>query len=790
MGAVLLNAFGENLAEWEKIGIFAVCKIEMKHTAVYLTIALLLSVTVPASAHEDRVLRGVVLTLDDEGNKAPVPYAAVYWIESGTYADCDGQGRFSIGMDNGKDRTLVTAALGYARDTLVIAPDETFVEVVLRSDNQLDEAVVTARTDANYLSRLSNVKTEVISSAGLNKMACCNLAESFENSASVSVGYSDAVTGARQIRLLGLSGIYTAMLDENRPVMRGLAAPFGLSYVPGQWLESIQVAKGPSSVINGVEAITGQINMEHRKPTDEKPLFVNAYLNSMLMAELNVASSLQIGNKWSTVLLAHASASSMPHDMNGDGFRDEPNTMQLNFANRWLYVDESGVQVRFGVKALYDGRIGGQMDFSRVYADSLGSLTAPWGTDITNKGLNGYVKVGIPLNDDNSHNIAVVADYTWHQMDSYFGLKSFFGSQNSGFINIMYQGVPDDSHRFTFGIRDFLDGYSQVLHDGYTVGVEGNRIVERKDHDLSRMENSLGVYGEYTYTFGDKFSAVVDLSLDWNNIYGVRLSPRANLKWSPVDWLVLRASGGRGTRSPNVVADNLGMMSTGRRIVMDKDLDVESAWTYGGNVTAYLPVGYEDNCYVSFDYFRSEFTDQVIADQEYGDFSTVYIYNLDGPSYTNTYQVDFSIEPFERFTVLATFRYTDSKVTLKGRGLVERPLVSRYKGVLNLQYATRMNLWTFDFTAQINGPSRLPVFAVKAGESGMSPVYPVLFAQITRKFKGTDVYIGAENLTCFKQEHPVIDAGDPYSRNFNASVIWGPITGITVYAGVRFTLWK
>lgn len=180
-------------------------------------------------------------------------------------------------------------------------PGRTFLEILLRSDNQLDEAVVTARGEANYLSRLSNVKTEVISSAGLNKMACCNLAESFENSAAVSVGYSDAVTGARQIRLLGLSGIYTAMLDENRPVMRGLAAPFGLSYIPGQWLESIQIAKGPSSVINGVEAISGQINVEHRKPTDEKPLFLNAFINSMLMAELNAASSLQIGNRWSTV---------------------------------------------------------------------------------------------------------------------------------------------------------------------------------------------------------------------------------------------------------------------------------------------------------------------------------------------------------------------------------------------------------------------------------------------------------------------------------------------------------
>ena len=752
--------------------------------------ALLCSVAVCAYAQQsDGTLSGAVYTVSLDGEREPVAFATVYWLGSDVYADCDENGKFSIERDAERDAVLVAAALGYIRDTVAVEPGRTFLEILLRSDNQLDEAVVTARGEANYLSRLSNVKTEVISSAGLNKMACCNLAESFENSAAVSVGYSDAVTGARQIRLLGLSGIYTAMLDENRPVMRGLAAPFGLSYIPGQWLESIQIAKGPSSVINGVEAISGQINVEHRKPTDEKPLFLNAFINSMLMAELNAASSLQIGNRWSTVLMAHASRSFMAHDMNGDGFRDEPEMTHLNFANRWLYYDQSGVQVRFGVKALYDSRLGGQMTFRREHVDSLRTMSVPWGTYITNQGVNGYLKVGIPLNEDNSHNIAVVADYTWHQLDSYFGLRSFFGRQNSGFLNLMYQGTPNDSHRFTFGLRNFFDGYVQTLHDGYADPLSASRRALFADYDLSRNENSLGIYGEYTYTLGEKFSAVADLSLDWNSLYGLFLSPRANLKWAPADWLVIRASGGRGTRSPNVVVDNLGMMSTGRRLDIAPDLDMESAWTYGGNITFYIPIGFEDSSYLSFDYFRSDFTSQIIVDQEY-DWSAVSIYSLDGPSYTNTWQADFSVEPFERFTVLATFRYSDSKVWLKDRGLVERPLVSRYKGVLNLQYATRMNIWTFDFTAQINGPARLPDFAVKPGESGMSPVYPVLFAQITRKFKGVDVYVGVENITNYRQKHPVISAEDPWSPDFNASVIWGPLTGVTAYAGVRFTLWK
>ena len=300
-----------------------------------------------------------------------------------------------------------------------------------RADS-LDAAVFVSRQAGNYLSKGKEIRTEVISAAGLCKMACCNLAESFENSASVTVGYSDAVTGARQIRLLGLSGVYTQMLDENRPVMRGLSAPFGLSYVPGQWLESIQIAKGASSVINGVESMTGQINMEHRKPTDEKPLFINAALMSDAKADFNIASSLQMGYKWSTVILGHVSGNFASHDMNGDSFLDDPRMLQFNLANRWLYQGDNGVQLRFGVRAIQDSRLGGQMlmddDGKHVYYDKDNYIwnplelkamqVNPWGSEILNRSLNGYLKLGVPLTDDNSENIAMVLDYNYQDMDS------------------------------------------------------------------------------------------------------------------------------------------------------------------------------------------------------------------------------------------------------------------------------------------------------------------------------------------------------------------------------------
>ena len=729
-----------------------------------------------ATAQRFGELKGVVYAENNKGQKEAVPFASVYWLESGTYMDCDVDGRFVFTKVNKNDATLVATAIGYSKDTLTITKKDTYVEFNLVGISELEGAVLSERAESNYLSKLSSVRTEVISASGLCKMACCNLAESFENSASVSVGYSDAISGARQIRLLGLSGIYNLMLDENRPVMRGLSSPFGLSYVPGQWLESIQIAKGPSSVINGVEAISGQINMEHRKPTAEQPLFVNGLITHDMMADFNVASSLQLNEKWSTVMLGHISLHPMAHDNNGDGFRDSPTSKQFNIANRWLYFTPDGIQVRFGVRLLNDERIGGQMDYEKSMT---GKMTAdmPWGSTIWNKGVDTYVKIGVPLDANNDQNIAFVGGYTYHELDSYFGLKSYYGEQNSVFSNLMYQNTKYEGHRFTLGLRNQFDGINDKLTQPFNV----SKI------EWGKKENQIGLYGEYTYSLDEKLTAVADLSLDYNNIYGVLFAPRVNVKYSITDDLVVRAAGGRGYRSPNLIADNFGALSTGREFIFDRDLGIEDAWTFGGNITAYLPIGFEENSYISFDYFRNDFNNQIIADQE-RDFSKVWFYSVDGKSYTNTYQVDFSVEPIERFTVMTTFRYSDAKVTLANKGLVDKPLTSKYKGVLNLQYATRMNMWVFDFTAQVNGPARLPSFVGSGAE--YSPVYPILIAQVTRKIKGWEIYLGGENLLNYKQKNPIIEASNPFSEEFNASAIWGPIQGIRCHLGFRFTLWK
>ncbi len=657
----------------------------------------------------------------------------------------------------------------------------------------LDATVKVERRATNFLSKGKDIRTEVISAAGLCKMACCNLAESFENSASVSVSYADAVTGARQIKLLGQSGIYTQMLDENRPVMRGLSAPFGLTYVPSQWLESIQIGKGVPSVINGVESMTGQINLEHRKPTDEKPLYIQASVMDDTKTDINIASSLQLDEmgKWSTVILAHADANFMDMDHNEDGFLDDPRSRQFSLANRWLYYGLDGTQVRFGFKALVDDREGGR---STWFED-------PWRTKIQNRDLNAYLKVGTPLNEDNSRNIAAVADYSFQRMNSTFGLTPYNADQHSAFVNLLYQDTSNEHLHYTVGISDIFDLYNEALLRLTKNELLGGEIISDIPLGSPKMIlNDLGVFGEATFKEEDRFTAILGVRGDYYGNDGFRVSPRATIKWMPhKDW-VFRANGGRGIRYSNPVIDNIGILSTSKSIyglgASDNTIihPLEDSWTIGGNLTWYVPFDKDGKTYISLDYFHSNFTEQLLVDNTSNE---IHLYLLsdvpDSYSYTNNFQIDFSTEPVRGLTLTFTGRYTDARQTLVNQESDIKPMTSLYKAVFNAQYATRLNKWIFDFTASLNGPCKLWDFMKDQSsqyKDGYSPAYPLVYAQITRRFKGFDIYAGVENLTGFTQKNPIIGYLNPWQSNFDASCIWGPIMAQKFYAGLRFTLWK
>ena len=746
--------------------------------------------------------------LDAAGN--PLPGASVYWADTNVGEAADMNGNFRIHRVKGYDK-LVGSFLGYTNDT--ITTDKTTTEAIfnLIEGVAVESVVVEGNLRGNYISHEGILKNENISFAGLCKMACCNLAESFENSASVTVGYSDAISGARQIKMLGLAGTYTQILDENRAIMRGLSAPYGLGYTPGMWLNSIQVSKGISSVTAGHEAVTGQINLEHRKPTDEERFFLNVYLDNELKPEVNLSTALPVteDKRLSTVILAHASVDTHKFDHNGDGYRDLPMARQFNIANRWLYQGENGIQVRWGAKYVNDQRVGGQMDFNKsMIEDKDGKAWYNWwreeglyGSVVANQEANAYFKMGKPVgaavfdkeeSSEMRSNVAMIVDYDFFTEDAIFGAdKGYLGGQHTTNLNLMY------THYFTYNssLATGLTASSRWVKEALTDRLWSDSNALR---NFDRNESEVGAYAEYTYNIKEKFSVVAGVRYDYNAYFRKHLfTPRGHIKWNITPTTVLRGSAGLGYRPTDIITDNIGIMATGRRIVFDtpfgRDFDrMESALTAGGSLSQTIStINYRDMT-ISLDYFRTELFHSVIVDQE-RDAENIYIYTTDGKSYTNTYQADLSWTPAERLDIFATFRYTDSKYTITRadgtQQLVERPLVSRFKTLLNIQYATRMRKWTFDVTAQLNGKSRIPTQTGNIEDSELSPIYPMFFAQVTRKIKMWDIYLGCENIAGFRQDNPILGADNPYSPAFNSACVWGPLMGRKIYIGIRFNLY-
>ena len=762
-------------------------------------------------------IKGVVKGAD---NTEPLIGASIYWAGTSVGVSSALDGSFTIHRVKGYDQ-LIASYIGYKNDTIRVADGVERVDFELKSDTEIEEVVVES-TLGNYVKRDGILKGETISFAGLCKMACCNLAESFENSASVTVGYSDAISGARQIKMLGLTGTYTQLLDENRPIMRGLSSPYGLNYTPGMWLNSIQVSKGVSSVTAGHEAITGQINLEHRKPTDEERLFVNLYFDSELKPEVNITSAIPLtaDKRLSTVIMAHGSMDTQSHDLNHDGFRDLPEARQINIANKWLWQSVGGTQIRWGWKYVDENRLGGQNGYKKGLYDEMMNKMSVYGSRMENDGFNAYFKMGTPVgasvydeeeDTELRSNIALVVDYNHFSEDAYFGLNNFDAKEDSYWFNLSYAHYFSTRSSMIFGASLLANVSREDIINRWAESRSGLSDIFRASNQTINKFQQLepGVYAEYTYNLKDKFSLVVGLRGDWlgaenrgKNVtdgamyYAPKeyfaLTPRSHIKWDITPTTILRASAGLGYRRANIVTDNIWMMATGRRFsVAGLNDDIEKALTAGGSLTQYIKLGGYEDATLSFDYFRTQLYNTVLADQEFaGD--QILVYNNGERSFTDTYQVDFQWTPLKGFDVFATFRYTNSLITLNRDGEffeVERPLTSRYKTLINLQYALPFRKWVFDVTAQYNGPMRRPSLDGNLAKAELSPAYPMFYAQVSRKIRSVELYLGCENIGNYIQPDPILNAADPFSPAFNSSSVWGPLMGRKFYLGLRFNLY-
>ncbi len=744
---------------------------------------------------------------DTEGN--PLVGAMVYWDGTTVGTVTNAEGNYEVYRVK-EHNTLVASYLGYSDATVEVAAGRKEVNFALTNGVDIEEVVIEGTASGNFIKQSGIAKDEMISFAGLCKMACCNLAESFENSASVTVGYSDAVSGSRQIKMLGLAGTYTQILDENRPIMRGIGSPYGLNYTPGMWLNSIQVSKGIASVTAGHEAITGQINLEYRKPTDEQKFFLNLYFDNELKPEANIAVPIALtkDKRLTTIVLLHYSGDTNEYDHNVDGFRDLPMARQINVANRWLYQQTNGTQWRWGWRYVDENREGGQMgyDHKKMYDQLVSEKPHTYGSDMHNRGLNYYLKVGKPVGaavwdeqeqEEKRSSVAFVMDMDNFAMDSYFGRNTYNGVEQSVWGNLSYQ------HYFTGRSSMVAGGSFWVRH----VEEDVLQAAMPLQNYMDMVEP--GLFAEYTYNIKDKFSLVAGIRGDLSTIPGgvsesgdllateseFLLTPRMHLRYNFTEQTVLRASAGLGSRRVMPFTDNIWMLGTNRTIVneLENGEDMEKAATIGASLTHTLSAVDYNDLTISFDYFHTRFTNAVVADQEWAD-NSIHIYNLDqsGTAFAHNWQLDVQWTPLEGLDIFTTFRYTDSKITKQWEGVdyvVDRPLVGKFKGLVNVQYATKFRRWVFDFTAQLNGPMRLPALNGNFREAEYSPTYPMFYGQVSHRIGQWDIYVGCENIFDFMQHNPIIAADAPFSPAFNSSVVWGPLMGRKFYIGARFNLY-
>lgn len=532
-----------------------------------LLLIFILAILVFPTLHAQDLVRGRVTELGDNQETVPLPFVNVYWNGTGHGSVTNENGEFTISRHSAQGHSLVFSFVGYAPDTIWVPIDQEEINLVMTAGDQIDEVTVAKRMGGAYISKLKPIKTEFITEAGLQKFPCCNLSESFENSATIDVGYADAVTGAKHIKMLGLAGVYSQMLFENIPSLRGLESAFGLSYVPGPWMESIQISKGAAAVINGYESITGQINIEYKKPENSDPLFLNLFANSLGRLEVNLASALKVNDKWSTMFLVHGSSFQNKIDRIQDGFMDIPLNRQVNVLNRWKYNPEGNFRFQFGFSLLDELREGGQLDFD--YDRDQGSMNA-YGINVQTRKYNGFGKIGLLFPGKPYSSLGFQTSATYFRQEGLFGLDRYSGEQNSLYANLIYQNIIGNTkHIISMGGSFQYDDYREFLNT-----------------DLhTRRELVPGIFAQYTYTDPEKFNGIAGLRLDNNSVYGLLITPRIHIRYLLDENTSLRASAGKGYRSTNVLAENLGLLASSRTLYFTGELDMEEAWNYGLNLT-------------------------------------------------------------------------------------------------------------------------------------------------------------------------------------------------------------
>lgn len=723
-------------------------------------------------------LKGVVMEANENNKPLPLPGANVYWLNTSIGDVTDIDGKFIIPYNKSYTK-LVISYVGYKTDTITVNSPKA-IEHWLNPTSSLDAVTLSARKKSSATSYLESRNIVNISSEELLKAACCNLSESFETNPSIDVNFADAVSGTKQIKMLGLTSPYILIATENIPSIRGASQAFGLTFIPGTWVESIQITKGTGSVVNGYESIAGQINAELQKPIKDDRFFLNLFGATSQRVELNTHINTKVADKWHTGFYIHGNMHKEKHDVNDDGFLDMPLYHQFNIMNRWQYTDtEKGFVSFLNLKYLIDGKQSGQVNFD---PDTDKLTTNAWGSEIDTEryeisGKLGYVNPELPW-----QSLGVQVSYSNHVQDSYFGLNQYDIKHKSLYTNVVYNTIISDSrHKVKTGISYTNDSYNEEVNLA----------------KYGRTENSVGGFFEYSFDNLEAINLTAGIRVDHHNLLGTFITPRFHVRYTPWEKSAFRASFGRGKRSANIFAENQSMFATSRTLnILNTNgeiygLDPEIAWNYG---VSYLQ-GFQlfgRKADVTLDYYRTDFQNQVIVDYETP--TEVNIYNLDGSSYADSYQVEFNHNTFERFDVRLAYKYYDVQTEYTS-GKKEKPLTPKHRLFGNVSYQTEIknnSQWKFDATFNWLGEQRFASTLDSPAEYKLpnySDTVSTLNAQITRVFSPKfEVYLGGENITNVRQSNPIVSADNPFGVYFDTTQVYGPVFGSMYYAGLRFKI--
>ncbi|MNF25158.1 Vitamin B12 transporter BtuB [compost metagenome] len=650
------------------------------------------------------------------------------------------------------------------------------------NEEKLNEVKVVKKRKGIQKSYTVTGNTTIITSKELLKAACCNLAESFETNPSIDVNFSDALTGTKQIKMLGLTSPYLMITEENIPSVRGASQAYGLSFTPGTWVESIQITKGAGSVVNGYESISGQINTELLKPISDIPFFLNAYGSTDSRFELNTHFNKKLSDKWSTSLFAHGNTRVSKTDMNNDGFLDNPLAKQINILNRYQYYDpESGWVSFINFRYMNDEKQTGELDFD---PETDKGTTNYWGSEINTERLDVSTKIGYVFKDMPYQSIGFQNAFDSHNQQSYFGLNQYNIKQSSFYSNLIFNSIISNTmNKFAAGLNFTYDKYQEFINV----------------NDYSRIDNSVGAFFEYTYDNSDNFSVILGGRIDNHNRLGTFVTPRLHVRYNPWEKSVLRFSAGRGKRSANIFAENQQLFASSRNFdILDTNgkiygLNPEIAWNYGLSFTqAFMLFGKSAD--IGFDFYRTDFQNQAVVDLMQSP-QQVLFYNLDGKSYANSMQFEFNYELVKHFNFRSAYKFYDIQTDYLS-GTFQRPLQAKHRFFGNLEYETHIGdkgkQWKFDYTFNWIGQQQLPNTSTNPVNDRLpefSPSYSLMNAQITRTFSSTfEVYIGGENIGNYKQDKAILGSDDPFGPNFDASIVYAPVFGQMYYAGLRFKI--